>query len=101
MSNFSLKDNVGLIVVLRARPQGSAAPGSIQDSPAIAIANTHLIFNPKRGDIKVPSKIDFKGTTLMLETKYPQSVVSGIIFPRLAADSIMLGRNIQQEHSQN
>ena len=53
MSDFGLKDNVGLMVVLTARPQGSPLASSLQELPVIAIANTHLIFNPKRGDIKV------------------------------------------------
>ena len=53
MSDFSLRDNVGLIVVLRVRSQGSTGSAGIQEMPLVAIANTHLIFNPKRGDIKV------------------------------------------------
>lgn len=41
-----LKDNVALLVLLadRERPP---------DAPALLVGNTHLLFNPKRGDIKV------------------------------------------------
>ena len=67
MQKYGLKDNVGLIVVLRARtasPQAASLPTGVSSAfeqppatalqgPAVAIANTHLLFNPKRGDIKV------------------------------------------------
>ena len=56
MSDLNLRDNVGLIVLLRPKRMAKASEGVVLDGPhlpAIAIANTHLIFNPKRGDIKV------------------------------------------------
>lgn len=59
MNNYNLKDNVALIVVLRLLGPPNAL--NFGTSPAIAIANTHLIFNPKRGDIKVsffPKKLE-------------------------------------------
>ncbi|KAM8945418.1 protein angel homolog 2 [Pelodytes ibericus] len=45
--NVSLldRDNIGLILLLR--------PKSKRDAPAICVANTHLLYNPKRGDIKL------------------------------------------------
>ncbi|XP_012589668.1 PREDICTED: protein angel homolog 2 [Condylura cristata] len=40
------RDNVGLVLLLQ--PKGArAAP------PAICVANTHLLYNPRRGDIKL------------------------------------------------
>jgi hypothetical protein len=46
MRAHGLKDNVALLVLLadRERPPGA---------PALLVGNTHLLFNPKRGDIKV------------------------------------------------
>jgi hypothetical protein len=59
MGEHGLRDNVGLIVLLRA--QTPAPPSSPEDFPAphdegptLIVANTHLLFNPKRGDIKAP-----------------------------------------------
>ncbi|XP_071161788.1 protein angel homolog 2-like isoform X2 [Mytilus edulis] len=48
-SNYSLldRDNVGLVVKLRPHKH----PYSEEDS--ICVANTHLLFNPRRGDIKL------------------------------------------------
>ena len=90
MSNFSLKDNVGLIVVLRVRPQGSDAPSSSQDLPVIAIANTHLIFNPKRGDIKVSPNTGFKGIMPWLKNSRLRLGSPGITFCATEADFFML-----------
>ncbi|XP_072895515.1 protein angel homolog 1-like isoform X2 [Hemitrygon akajei] len=45
------RDNVALLALLRP-----LTPGSSQDAsklPDICVANTHLIFNPRRGDIKL------------------------------------------------
>ena len=67
MQKYGLKDNVGLIVILRARTASLQAaspptglsyapeppPATAHQGPAVAIANTHLLFNPRRGDIKV------------------------------------------------
>ncbi len=49
MAELQLKDNVALIVLLRPRT-GTGARG--RKTPCIVVANTHLLFNPKRGDIK-------------------------------------------------
>lgn len=38
------RDNVGLVVLLRARSDPSAV---------ILVANTHLLYNPRRGDVKL------------------------------------------------
>ncbi|XP_071151209.1 protein angel homolog 2-like isoform X1 [Mytilus edulis] len=48
-SNYSLldRDNVGLVVKLRPHKH----PYSEEDS--ICVANTHLLFNPRRGDVKL------------------------------------------------
>jgi len=74
MRRFGLKDNVALLVLLA--PLLAPLPGSeteearpIADpsAPALLIGNTHLLFNPKRGDIKVrPLSIfsDLQGTQL-------------------------------------
>ena len=55
MQEHALKDNVALIVVLRAcrGPPSSAGADSAQSGLSFAVANSHLLFNPKRGDIKV------------------------------------------------
>ncbi|XP_055496212.1 protein angel homolog 1-like [Leucoraja erinacea] len=48
------RDNVALLAVLRPAPPQT--PDSGQDHPTlpdILVANTHLIFNPRRGDIKL------------------------------------------------
>lgn len=41
------RDNVGQVVLLRPR---CAPPGS---APFICVANTHLLYNPRRGDVKL------------------------------------------------
>uniref|UniRef100_S4RLU3 Angel homolog 2 (Drosophila) n=1 Tax=Petromyzon marinus TaxID=7757 RepID=S4RLU3_PETMA len=43
------RDNVGTIAVLQPLPQEVVHPLT----PYVCIANTHLLFNPKRGDIKL------------------------------------------------
>ena len=67
MRDHGLRDNVALLVLLEqaAGPQqqewqwdtGRAKQkGSTQDPvlpPALLVGNTHLLFNPRRGDIKV------------------------------------------------
>ena len=47
MRVHGLKDNVALLVLLQRQ-------GTPPDSgePALLVGNTHLLFNPKRGDIK-------------------------------------------------
>lgn len=40
------RDNVGLVLLLQPKIASGA-------SPAICIANTHLLYNPRRGDIKL------------------------------------------------
>ncbi|XP_067848187.1 protein angel homolog 1-like [Heptranchias perlo] len=45
------RDNVGLLVLLRPlTPDGAQESSKLPD---ICVANTHLIFNPRRGDIKL------------------------------------------------
>nr|XP_019593591.1 PREDICTED: protein angel homolog 2 isoform X1 [Rhinolophus sinicus] len=43
------RDNVGLVLLLQPK-QPETASGA---SPAICVANTHLLYNPRRGDIKL------------------------------------------------
>ncbi|XP_061603068.1 protein angel homolog 2 [Cololabis saira] len=43
------RDNVGLVVLL----QPNIGPGQPEASSFICVANTHLLFNPRRGDIKL------------------------------------------------
>ncbi|KAK0142471.1 Protein angel 1 [Merluccius polli] len=46
------RDNVAVVLLLRPIP----TPGSLEDTataPPICIANTHLLFNPRRGDVKL------------------------------------------------
>lgn len=43
------RDNVGLVLLLQPK-QPQTASGA---SPAICVANTHLLYNPRRGDIKL------------------------------------------------
>lgn len=43
------RDNVGLVVLLQPNdPAGQSDPSSF-----ICVANTHLLYNPRRGDIKL------------------------------------------------
>ena len=67
MRDHGLRDNVALLVLLeqiagpqqqgwhwgtgRAKQNGSA--GAPDQPPALLVGNTHLLFNPRRGDIKV------------------------------------------------
>lgn len=65
MAAYNLRDNVALFVTLvpegdkisQELDQGKKdlSPSEIFTArgPPIVIANTHLLFNPKRGDIKV------------------------------------------------
>ncbi|KAM4772032.1 protein angel homolog 2 isoform 1-T2 [Rhinophrynus dorsalis] len=39
------RDNIGLVLMLQ--------PIAAKEAPAICVANTHLLYNPKRGDIKL------------------------------------------------
>jgi len=64
MGDHGLKDNVGLIAVLRAHtpapiPAPSHLPPATDGSPTLVVANTHLLFNPKRGDIKASTSAHF------------------------------------------
>ncbi|CAL8463659.1 g3193 [Coccomyxa elongata] len=55
MRSFGLKDNVALLVLLApvaAAPRGLAPAVPHPSAPGLLIGNTHLLFNPKRGDIK-------------------------------------------------
>ena len=45
------RDNVGLVVLLR--PADTAATGQPDPSDFFCVANTHLLYNPRRGDIKL------------------------------------------------
>lgn len=65
MASHNLKDNVALFATLV--PEGDRISARLTDpssritaaevfrarGPPIVVANTHLLFNPKRGDIKV------------------------------------------------
>lgn len=58
MHQHGLRDNVALLVLLQTAAGAApwptyAAPGEPPTTPQILIANTHVLFNPKRGDIKV------------------------------------------------
>ena len=48
MADHGLKDNVALVVGLK--PVG---PSASEGAPTLVVANTHLLFNPKRGDVKL------------------------------------------------
>lgn len=43
------RDNVGLVLLLQ--PNGVASP--LSQSSSICVANTHLLYNPRRGDVKL------------------------------------------------
>ena len=47
------RDNVGLVVLLQPKPPDGAADQTRDPSEFICVANTHLLFNPRRGDIKL------------------------------------------------
>ncbi|XP_075720710.1 protein angel homolog 2 isoform X2 [Rhinoderma darwinii] len=40
------RDNIGLVLILQPKTRG-------RDVPMICVANTHLLYNPRRGDIKL------------------------------------------------
>jgi hypothetical protein len=48
-----LRDNVALLVLLARR----GAPPDGGGEPALLVGNTHLLFNPKRGDIKARTSL--------------------------------------------
>ncbi|XP_029903605.1 protein angel homolog 2 [Myripristis murdjan] len=45
------RDNVGLVLMLR--PDAAAAAGRAEPSALVCVANTHLLYNPRRGDVKL------------------------------------------------
>lgn len=47
VTNLLNRDNVGIIAVLRPKLESKIEP------PQLVIANTHLLFNPKRSDVKL------------------------------------------------
>lgn len=49
------RDNVGLVLLLRPAPIADASNTADQSDPRdfICVANTHLLYNPRRGDIKL------------------------------------------------
>lgn len=47
-SQFGLRHNVALVVALRPRRVGDG-----EVATPLLFANTHILFNPKRGDIKL------------------------------------------------
>nr|XP_039260067.1 protein angel homolog 2-like isoform X1 [Styela clava]XP_039260068.1 protein angel homolog 2-like isoform X2 [Styela clava] len=53
--NFSPvnQDNVGVITLLKPISANSEAADSHNENNCICIVNTHLLYNPKRGDIKL------------------------------------------------
>lgn len=71
MKPLGLNDNVALLVVLRCVQEPSAHGGPLLDvpvnpaadpqghnserrsAPKVVVGNTHLLFNPRRGDVKV------------------------------------------------
>lgn len=45
------RHNVGIVVLLQpAAPRG---PAVAEEGPVLCVANTHLLFNPRRGDVKL------------------------------------------------
>ncbi|XP_044145874.1 protein angel homolog 2 [Bufo gargarizans] len=40
------RDNVGLVLILQPKTKG-------REAPMVCVANTHLLYNPRRGDIKL------------------------------------------------
>ena len=91
MSEFDLRDNVGLIVILRYRAVSSPGPAEqqLQQCPAIAVANTHLIFNPKRGDIKVhTSKQHLQSSRCWQERETHDSLFSSFLIIRKIGDGL-------------
>ncbi len=62
MHQHGLRDNVALLVLLQTTAGDapwptSSQPGQASETPQILIANTHVLFNPKRGDIKVTTRL--------------------------------------------
>ena len=57
MRAHGLRDNVALLVLLERR--GAAPDQAVpeQEEPVLLVGNTHLLFNPKRGDIKARGSI--------------------------------------------
>ena len=55
-SDHMLRENVALLVLLVPR-NASQGEGAGTQGPPVLVANTHLLFNPKRGDIKVCQRV--------------------------------------------
>ena len=67
MRDHGLRDNVALLVLLEqtagppqqdwqwgsGRAEQNGSTGGPDQPPALLVGNTHLLFNPRRGDIKV------------------------------------------------
>ena len=67
MRDHGLRDNVALLVLLEqtagpqhqdwqwgtGRAEQNESTGGPDQPPALLVGNTHLLFNPRRGDIKV------------------------------------------------
>lgn len=51
-ASLGLKDNVAQVALLRGKGSGSGGDADAE-APALLIANIHVLFNPKRGDIKL------------------------------------------------
>nr|XP_015205940.1 PREDICTED: protein angel homolog 1 isoform X1 [Lepisosteus oculatus] len=48
------RDNVGVVTLLQpVTPEGSEVWGQRSKAPPLCIANTHLLYNPMRGDVKL------------------------------------------------
>jgi len=48
-SEYALRDNVALIVVLEARQQADADSNGVGPPQRVILGNCHILFNPKRG----------------------------------------------------
>jgi mRNA deadenylase 3'-5' endonuclease subunit Ccr4 len=51
-ASMGLKDNVAQVALLRGKESGKGG-GADGEAPALLVANIHVLFNPKRGDIKL------------------------------------------------
>ena len=52
-NKLGLRDNVAQICVLEFKTQNGSAPSSTKGSSKVVVCNTHVLYNPNRGEIKL------------------------------------------------
>ncbi|XP_024536732.1 carbon catabolite repressor protein 4 homolog 6 [Selaginella moellendorffii] len=78
--DYGLRDNIGQICVLRSTRE-AALEGDVSsiENQVLVVANTHILFNPKRGDIKLGQVRTLLNTAQELSSSWggAQVIVAG------------------------